>query len=127
MAGGVSMRMTLKYVAEDTDRHGNVRLYYRRNGRKVRLRGPVGSPEFLTDYRRAAARPKESRKKSPPKPGVLRKDSLHWLCAQYYKSTTFAELGAGTQKTRRSILERFCQRKGNGSIDLYDADAPHTC
>ena len=114
MAEGDSMRMKLKYVVEDTDRHGNVRLYYRRNGRKVRLRGPVGSPEFLTDYRRAAAGPKAPRKQSALKPGVLRAGTLHWLCAQYYKSAMFAELGAGTQKTRRSILERFCARKGNG-------------
>jgi len=45
--------MRLKYVVEDTDRHGNVRLYYRRAGHpKIRLRGPVGSPEFLIDYHR---------------------------------------------------------------------------
>ena len=51
------MKFRLKHVVEDVDRHGNVRLYYRRNGRKTRLRGPIGSPEFLTDYK-AAANPK---------------------------------------------------------------------
>lgn len=48
------MRIKLKYVVEDVDRHGNVRLYYRRKGQpKVRLRGPIGSPEFLAAYRAA--------------------------------------------------------------------------
>lgn len=32
-----SMKMRLKYVVEDTDCHGNVRLYCRRSGRKTRL------------------------------------------------------------------------------------------
>ena len=54
------MKFRLKYVVEDTDRHGNVRLYYRHGGAKIRLRGPIGSPEFLTDYRRAAAGPKKN-------------------------------------------------------------------
>lgn len=57
------MKFRLKYVVEDTDRHGNVRLYYRRHGRKVRLRGPAGSPEFLADYKAAAAGTLEATKK----------------------------------------------------------------
>jgi hypothetical protein len=56
------MKMRLKYVVEDTDRHGNVRLYYRRSGQpKVRLRGPLGSPEFLADYKKAEAEPAKPR------------------------------------------------------------------
>ena len=36
------MKIKVKYVVEDTDRHGNVRLYFRRNGKKIHLPGPVG-------------------------------------------------------------------------------------
>jgi hypothetical protein len=54
---GDPMKFRLKYVIEDTDRHGNVRLYYRRYGRKTRLRGPAGSPEFLSDYKEAHNQP----------------------------------------------------------------------
>lgn len=107
------MKFRLKYVVEDTDRHGNVRLYYRRDGRKVRLRGPAGSPEFLADYRRAAAGPKEP-KTEKNKVGRVKPDSFHWLCTQYYKSAMWAGLDTKTQKTRRGILERFAQHKGNG-------------
>lgn len=107
------MKFKLRYVIEDTDRHGNVRLYYRRHGRKVRLRGPTGSPEFLTDYRRAAAGPKEP--KSTTKPvGRVKPDTFHWLCTQYYKSSMWAGLDPKTQKTRRAILERFSLHNGNG-------------
>lgn len=107
--------MRLKYVVEDTDRHGNVRLYYRRaRGRKVRLRGPLGSPEFLEDYRRAHdehGKPGAvaARKVEPVKPGSIRA-----LCVEYYKSAMFRELQPRTQAVRRAILERFCQNKGDG-------------
>jgi len=107
------MKFRLKYVVEDTDRHGNVRLYYRRDGRKVRLRGPTGSPDFLTDYRRAAAGPKEP-KSATNRVGRVKPDSLHWLCTQYYKSSMWAGLDPKTQKTRRAILERFALHNGNG-------------
>ena len=44
----------LKHVIEDTDRHGNVRVYLRRPGHlKVRLRSRPGTEDFLTEYRAA--------------------------------------------------------------------------
>jgi integrase len=108
-----SMKFRLKYVVEDTDRHGNVRLYYRRHGRKVRLRGPAGSPEFLADYKKAAAAPSDAQPRKE-RAGRVSKDSFAWLCAQYYKSAMWASLDPKTQKTRRAILERFALHKGNG-------------
>ena len=47
-------KIQLKYVAEDIDRHGNVRRYFRREGqRKIRLPGLPGSAEFMDAYRAA--------------------------------------------------------------------------
>ena len=107
------MKFRLKYVVEDTDRHGNVRIYYRRNGKKTRLRGPVGSPEFLIDYRAAAAGPPQQASDTQQVGRVIPR-SLRWLCIQYYKSAMFQELDPRTQKVRRAILERFCQHKNDG-------------
>lgn len=109
------MQFRLRYVVEDTDRHGNVRLYYRRPGQpKVRLRGPIGSPEFLTDYRRAANPPKPTPEAKSDRPGRIAKGSLRWLLVEYLKSAMFKELDPRTQKVRRSILERACEEKGRG-------------
>ncbi|MGJ5618496.1 tyrosine-type recombinase/integrase [Sulfitobacter sp. MF3-043] len=108
------MKMRLKYIVEDTDRHGTVRLYYRRPGQpKIRLRGPSGSPEFLTDYKRAAAGPAEPKSTSDIVGRVVA-GSIKGLCVEYYKSAMFRELDPRTQKVRRAILERFCQHKGDG-------------
>lgn len=106
--------MRLKYVVEDTDRHGNVRLYYRRYGRKVRLRGSAGSPEFLADYKTAAAGP-ISTKDCGPQIGRVVPRSVKWLCVRYYQSAMFKKLDPRTQRVRRSILERFCKRKNDGN------------
>jgi hypothetical protein len=47
-------QIRVKYVIEDVDRHGNVRVYLRRAGfPKVRLPGPLGSPVFWDAYRSA--------------------------------------------------------------------------
>ncbi len=109
---GKRMKIRVKYVVEDVDRHGNVRLYLRKDGRKVRLRGPIGTPDFWNDYNAAVANPVPEPK---AKPGALVKGSLRWLVAEYYKSAMFKELDPKTQATRRGILERFCENIPEGA------------
>jgi len=47
--------LMLKHIDRFTDRHGKPRIYYRcGKGRRVRLHGEPGSPEFMEAYRRAA-------------------------------------------------------------------------
>jgi hypothetical protein len=43
------------YVHRDVDRHGNVRLYFRRAASqpKIRLRSAPGTSEFIIEYERA--------------------------------------------------------------------------
>ncbi len=40
------MKFRLKHVVEDTDRHGNVRLYFRRNGKKSDYVELLAHPNF---------------------------------------------------------------------------------
>jgi hypothetical protein len=51
--GVINVRIDFPYLKEDTDRHGNVRVYVRRNGCKIRIRAPKGSPEFARAYAEA--------------------------------------------------------------------------
>jgi hypothetical protein len=46
--------MKFKYLTTTTNRHGTVVRYYKRNGRKIRLREEPGTPEFLAEYAAAA-------------------------------------------------------------------------
>jgi len=102
----------MKYSVIDTDRHGNVRIYVRRCGRKIRLRRPPGSEAFLQEYREALAKlelnePVE-RTFAPAQPG-----SFRWLCERYYCSAEFKGLKARTQQVRRLILDNFSAKHGS--------------
>ena len=102
----------VRYVVEDVDRHGNVRIYFRRKGSpKIRLPGPIGSAEFLEAYKAALAGTAKTEK---PDVGRVVPGSVRALCVDYYKSAMFKKLDARTQHVRRQILDRFCQHKNDG-------------
>jgi integrase len=102
-----------RYLVEDVDRHGNVRIYFRRKGRpKIRLNEIPGTPAFDTEYQLAfndeVKRPSENQRI------VWRPGMLGWLCEQYYASAVFQALDKSTRKTRRRILEAICERRVDG-------------
>ena len=51
-----AMETDLPYVATDYDRRGNLRVYVRKNGRRIRLREAPGSEAFAVAYASALAR-----------------------------------------------------------------------
>lgn len=113
----------LRHLVEDVDRHGNVRVYFRRKGhRKVRLYSPVGTEAFLSQYREAhgGKDTQESTKtddlrRKPAKPGTLRS-----LIQQYYGSAEFRGLEGSTQHARRLILDVLCAER----LDTDDRTSP---
>ena len=100
-----------RYVVEDRDRHGNVRVYLRRPGQsKLRLQCEPGTPEFDAEYRRAIAgetRPKPVKSRAAPAGTLLA------LCAVYYRSDQFRLMSSRSQRVRRLILERLCEAHGH--------------
>jgi integrase len=100
-----AVKIDLPYVHTDRDsRSGAVRIYFRRRlgAPKVRLRAPVGSPEFLAEYK-AALEAGESAATDQIKPRTYA-----WLIAQYVASSEFRALDARTQRVRRGILDSTC-------------------
>ena len=95
-----------RYLVEDVDRDGNVRIYFRRRGeRKIRLTQNPGTDAFEKEYQRAFSgemAPAPTRCSSAATLGTMR-----WLCAQYYASATFQSLAASTRKVRRGSSKRF--------------------
>lgn len=91
--------MSLKYLSEEPDRHGNMRLYVRRRGRRIRMRAPIGTEAFLAEYKAAlegAAKPVGA----APDAGTFK-----WLKLAYLASAEFKRLDPATQTVRRRILE----------------------
>ena len=101
-----------KYIVEDRDRHGNVRVYLRRPDQKVRLRETVGTPEFDAEYRTALVANPKTKDKRGRLPAS--KGSFRWLVEHYYRSSDFLQLDAKeTQKPRRAQLDSLCEKYGH--------------
>lgn len=47
------MKIDLPFLSQETDRHGNVRLYVRRYGSRIRLRVGQESKDFVAAYQKA--------------------------------------------------------------------------
>ena len=104
----VTASLRYRYVVEDVDRHGNVRLYFRRHGRKTRMPGPVGSAGFVEAYTAllegAASAPATA-------PAVARFGTLRDLVVSYQRSADFKRLERSTQRTQQLILDSIlCER-----------------
>jgi integrase len=104
-----------KYVCEDVDRYGKIRVYLRKPGeRKVLLHGSPWSPEFMIAYGRAlnggvdgTAVGNGESLALPGQPAKLGPayGTWKWLCQQYIASAEFKGLTGTTPNTRRLILE----------------------
>jgi integrase len=111
-----AMELDLPYLMRDQDRHGNWRIFARRNGRKIRIREKPGTPEFARAYSDALealdAPVPEGRKIAPA-------GTLGWLAALYFASGEFKGLDPRSQASRRLIIEE-CLREPRkpGSSDL---------
>jgi integrase len=118
-----NMLIDLPHLSQERDRHGNIRLYVRRHGRRLRLRIPRDDPGFLDAYRNAL----ESLDGLRPSPAkaikkIAPRGSLGWLVTLYFGSEEFKKLASGP--TRRAVIEE-CLRETvrDGSTDFM-ADCP---
>lgn len=112
------VRIRLRYVVEDIDRFGNVRLYFRRKGQpKVRLRGFPGSDEFMAAYRAALSGTEEVKRHYQR----AAKGSFGYVCQRYYASATFAALDVSTKAWRRRALDAVCENHGTKPVSQMQA------
>lgn len=109
------MRIKLKHVIEDVDRHGNVRMYVRVPGRpKVRVREQPGSPEFMAAYQRAVSEAEDV----PRQARQAKRGSFRHVCIRYYGSAAFAGLDKGTQAWRRQHLDKLAHKHGDKPVAM---------
>lgn len=114
------MRLRLRHIHTDRDRHGNVRVYFQkgRGAPKIRLRAPIGSPEFMDEYRAAASLPARQK--------TARYDAGTFgdLIDSYYESPEFrVSLRASTQAVRKRILDKL--RAAHGKNLVIDMERRH--
>lgn len=106
-----------KYVVEDhTD--GVLRFYFRKRGqKKIRLPGVPGSDEFNEAYYMAL----NGLIEEPKGPKLSVKNSLRWLCEQYFQSAEHKRLDSRTQHVRKLIIEHmWAEPLKPGSTKLFE-------
>jgi integrase len=90
------------HVVVEPDRHGNLRVYFRKGqGPRERVREQPGTEEFdrhYHDWRKRLETGDLREQRTKPR-------SFAWLCQQYFASAEFRALGPKTQRVRRHILE----------------------
>jgi len=124
---GATVNVKYPYTRSYRDRHGKLRIEYRRNGKTIPLCAPPGTAEFQAAYDEAKdlfeGGPTVSSAKGTvcarPMPGTYR-----WLCAQYFGSMDFKQLDLHTQRARRLILDSTCREPWTPGADKLFADAP---
>ena len=101
------MRVRLKYLSEDTDRHGNVRCYVRLPGKKkIRMRALPGTPDFMTEYQEAISLAKTDQ---PRQASEAKRGSFRYLCIQYFTSAQYKALDISTRNWQRRALDAICK------------------
>lgn len=109
MTGNIMALLRLKFVMSDTDRHGNIRHYFRKHGKKIRLHGAIGSEEFM----RAYANAEKGSKTIAQRPSRHDPASLTALVEGFYGSATFKELTQRSGRYRKLLLDKFCLVHGD--------------
>lgn len=112
------MQIRFKHLVEDTDRHGNIRVYVRLPGRqKVRIRAPFGTDEFIAAYNAAVS----EHVSAPPQARAAKAGSFRHVCVLYYASPTFKRLDAATQSWRRRALDSMCEKHADKPVARMEA------
>ena len=104
-----------KYVSEFADRHGKMRVRFRRKGQnEYYFQSIPWTPEFMQEYQACL----DGRVAPAIEPGINRTKpgSFNALIAAYYGSPEFKDLRPSTQTTYRGILERFRTKHGDKPV-----------
>lgn len=119
------MDVTYPYTRKYRDRHGKLRIEYRRAGRTIAIKAAPGTAEFQVAYESAKAlferggpaRDEEAVANASP-------NTLRWLCVEYFRSAEFEQLAPSTQRARRQVLEAMLREPTRPGSRFVFADFP---
>ncbi len=101
-------RPRLPHLQHDTTRHGRRVWYFRiGKGKRQRMPGDYGSPEFLAAYRAAlAGEPVKAAGRADPR-------SLRWLFEEWKRSSDWAATKQATRSQRENVMTRVIKASEN--------------
>lgn len=105
------------YLSRELTRHGKPVWYVRRNGKRIRLKGVFGTPEFDAEYQAAIASTSVSTENIKEAAGTL-----GWLVARYRETDAWQRLSLATRRQRESILKQALASAGDKPIRRITTD-----
>ncbi len=99
------------YVDKNPTRHGKIRYYLRRYGRRIRLPDDIDSEEFAVAYWKARNAVEKERGSVDGPDRVLaavKQNTFRWLCVLYLSSSDYLRLDDSTRAKRRAIIDSMC-------------------
>ena len=114
------MKIDLPYLSEEADRHGNVRLYVRRNGKRMRLTLPPGADGFTDEYDGALKKLATNAKK----PATSSVSTMGWLVNEFEHSFGFLKLDERERRNRHNIVERLLDEETKAGSGKRFRDCP---
>ena len=124
MPGTPPVLVKFAYTRTYRDRHGKLRIEYRRSGKVTPLRGTPGTLEFQEAYDAARGLYERPGEGQQTKAGKVGSGTLRWLCVEYFKSAEFSQLAPSTQRARRQIFEGILLETISPKSSLLFADCP---
>lgn len=111
----VRRRRLPKYCSEYADRHGKVRVRFRRKGQRTHyFKAVAWTAEFMVEYQACLAGVEAPR--LTPGADRVRAGTISALIVAYYGSPKYTGLAASTRANYRSILERFRANHGDKPV-----------
>lgn len=117
------MKITLKYLFHDHDRHGTARIYVRRNGRMIRIKEAPGTSAFMLVYQAAIEALGTPHEHTRVNGRIIVPGSLGALAAKYFGAKEFQKLDPISQRTRRGLVEECLREKITDKNVLGDMPA----
>lgn len=122
------VEIDLRHISVEKNRHGRRVVYARWKGRRIRLKAPEGTPEFIEEYRAALVAlgvirapiaaeqtvPKAEEKIGEPINREFLPHTFGWLVRRYLaESPKYREMKPDGRARRRTILEAMLPTVGN--------------
>lgn len=123
MSSEADMHIRLRWITRDRDRHGTVRVYYRRPGRrKIRMRSEPGSIAFAEHYAELDAMFASGEFAKPAASNPFAPGTLGWLIKLYRASSPWAALDPSTKRARGRVIDHMLDEPVvRGEPEIYAA------
>jgi integrase len=106
------------YLSLERTRHCKSVWYVRRNGRRIRIRAPFGTPEFEAEYQAA-----RSLALTPAGKNGVGEGTLAWLIERYRETTAWQKLSRATRRQRENVFRQVLATAGTRRVAYITKEA----